>query len=276
MATSNDASIAATQPIGVFDSGLGGLTVLSAIHELLPSEDLIYFGDTARVPYGSKSRDTVIRYSEEILEFLVSKNVKIVIVACNTASAYAIEILRKKTDLSVIGVVEPGIQALVKQHPDVTQAAVIATRSTIKSQAYQLKSKLIQPGLSLYAKACPLLVPLIEEGMAEKKAAELIIREYLDEILRENIEHVILGCTHYPLIKESIKKLYPNLTLIDSSLEAAGSLQVLLEEKNLKNENTTEGKISIYVSDITESLADMEKLFFGNTIYSMEKVILGW
>ena len=265
-----------TQPIGVFDSGLGGLTVLSAIHEKLPSENLIYFGDTARVPYGSKSRDTVIRYSEEILEFLITKGVKTVVVACNTASSYAIDLLREKNQLPILGVVEPGIQALVKQNPNISQAAVIATRSTVKSGTYQSKAKKIKSDLSLYAKACPLLVPLIEEGMAEKKAAELIIREYLDEIVRENIEHVILGCTHYPIIKETIKRVYPDLNLIDSSLEVASSLELLLEEKNLKNKETTEGKISIYVSDITESLADMEKLFFGNTIYSMEKVMLGW
>ncbi len=269
-------TLAATSPIGVFDSGLGGLTVLSAVHERLPNENLIYFGDTARVPYGSKSKETIIHYSLEILEFLLQQKVKAVVVACNTASSHALEALREKSPVPVIGVVEPGVAALARHYPEVKRAAVIATRSTVKSNAY---AKLVQQHLGdvhLYQKACPLFVPLVEEGFAERQVTELIIREYLDEIVRDGYSHVILGCTHYPLLKKSIKRIYPQLTLIDSSSEVAHALQELLRQHQLLNNAPTKGEVKLYVSDITDSLLDLEKIFFGKTIHSLEKKVLGW
>lgn len=262
--------------IGVFDSGLGGLTVLSAIAKLLPSENLVYFGDTARVPYGSKSRETVIHYSLEIADFLLSQNVKMIVVACNTASSHALEEMKKKLDIPVIGVVEPGVKALEKYKGDFSKAAVIATRSTVKSSSYKKAAGKLIPEITLFEKACPLLVPLIEEGFTNKQVTEMIVREYLDEIIREDIHHLILGCTHYPLLQETINRIYPTLTLVDSSVETAEEVKKVLSDRELKNKNTQKGSIKLFVSDITDSLLDMEKIFFGGTIDSMEKVLLGW
>jgi glutamate racemase len=262
--------------IGVFDSGLGGLTVLSAIQKSLPHENLVYFGDTARVPYGSKSRDTVIHYSLEIADFLIQQNVKMIVVACNTASSHALIEMKKKVNVPVIGVVEPGVKALAKLFKHSGKAAVIATKSTVKSNSYVNAAREIQPEIHLYQKACPLLVPLIEEGFTNKTATEMIIREYLDEIIREEIKHIILGCTHYPLLKETIKRLYPNVIQVDSSVETAIEVKSMLEQKQLMNDPDANGTIKLFVSDITDSLLEMEKLFFGGTIDSMEKVMLGW
>lgn len=265
------------KPIGIFDSGLGGLTVLSAIHKRMPHENLVYFGDTARVPYGNKSKETIIRYSMEILRFLQSKNVKMVVVACNTASSHAIEVLQQTADIPVIGVVEPGIDALLRNTSGLKKAAVIATRSTVNSRSYQKALKKKNNQIFLYQKACPLFVPLIEEGFADKKMTEPVIREYLDELDREEIRHIILGCTHYPLIKNSIERLYPHFELIDSSIETAEMVFGELQKYNLSNENTsTKGKIEIYTSDITESLEDLRRLFFGESIDKMEKVSFSW
>ncbi|MCS6984091.1 MAG: glutamate racemase [Leptospiraceae bacterium] len=263
------------QPIGVFDSGLGGLTVLSAIHELLPHEDLIYFGDTARVPYGNKSRETVIRYSLEILDFLLQKNVKAVVVACNTASAQALETLKEKSPVPVLGVVEPGVKALLKNYPSIKKAAVIATRSTVKSRAYQQSLKQKKADLDVIEKACPLLVPLVEEGYSDHAVTRLILQEYLQELVEQGFEHVILGCTHYPLLKKAIREIYPKLKLIDAAQEVARELREFLEATNLISNKNELGTIRLYVSDITESIAELEKLFFGKTIRSLEKVVLG-
>jgi len=276
--------MADNRAIGIFDSGLGGLTVLAAIKKKLPHEHLIYFGDTARVPYGSKSRETVIRYSLEIQEFLARQDVKMIVVACNTASSHALDEMRSKYDIPVMGVVEPGVRALSSHAQNsgqgisgmIKRAAVIATRSTIKSGSYEAAMKAINPEVFLYSKACPLLVPLIEEGFTDRKATEMILREYLDEIIREDIGHIILGCTHYPLLKSVIERLYPQITLIDSSVETANMLDELLTRRGLKNDSGAGAIIKLFVSDITDSLLDMEKLFFGGTIDSVEKVSLGW
>lgn len=268
--------MADSSPIGVFDSGLGGLTVLSAVHQLLPQENLIYFGDTARVPYGSKSRETIIRYSLEILEFLLEKKVKAVVVACNTASSHALEALREKSPVPVLGVVEPGISALIRESPGNEKAAVIATRSTVRSGSYEKVLETRTPGKRLYARACPLLVPLVEEGMKDKKVTEMVLREYLDEIDREGISHVILGCTHYPLLKDTIASLYPNFKLIDSSVEIARALEETLQKNNIANQLNGQGQIDLFFSDITDNLPELEKLFLGNTIQSIHKVSLGW
>ncbi|MCB1145859.1 MAG: glutamate racemase [Leptospiraceae bacterium] len=265
----------AHHPVGVFDSGLGGLTVLSAIHRRLPGENLIYFGDTARVPYGSKSKETVIRYSLEILEFLLTKNVKYVVAACNTASSLALQELRERSPVPVLGVVEPGVLALARYDDTIDRAGVIATRSTIRSGAYEKTASRLLPSLSLFSKACPLLVPMIEEGFLRKNITELILREYLDEIEREGIRHLILGCTHYPLLKETITRLYPQFNLIDSSEETAVQLEQDLTEKKLTGEKNN-GRVNLFVSDITDSFRDMEKLFFGSALHSVEKVVLGW
>lgn len=285
------------RPIGVFDSGLGGLTVLAAIRSLLPQEDLIYFGDTARVPYGNKSKQTVIRYSLEIIEFLLSKGVKAIVVACNTASSYALPMLEKALQeaglsIPIIGMVEPGVLALQKFMPSLQppfqKVALIATRSTVRSSAYEKKTAQMFPQIQLFSRACPLFVPLIEEGMLDKVFTEMIVREYLDEIDREKISYVILGCTHYPLLKKTIQRMYPHFKLIDSSLQAAEFLQKQLRLQKLLKENLpqkdlpaggvddSQGSIRLYVSDISDSLQDLALLFFGNSIDSVQQMDLSW
>ncbi|MDH5717320.1 MAG: glutamate racemase [Spirochaetia bacterium] len=266
----------AEKPVGVFDSGLGGLTVLSAIQEKLPNENLIYFGDTARVPYGSKSKETVIKYSLEILDFLLEKKVKMIVAACNTVSAYAIEEMRKKSSVPVIGVIEPCVKTVSQKAPENEKIAVIATKSTIKSGAYEKLLKKVRPDVYLFSKAAPLFVPLVEEGFSEKAVTEEIIKEYLDEISKEKIKHIILGCTHYPLLKKTIKRIYPEFILYDSSIETALFLELKLKENQLQSQNKAAGQIELFVSDVTDSLYDLEKLFFGKTIDRIEKVLLGW
>lgn len=271
----NKIKLDAQSAIGIFDSGLGGLTVLSAIHKLLPHEDLIYFGDTARVPYGSKSKETVIRYSIEIADFLQTKNIKMIVVACNTASSHALSALQKKFSIPVLGVVEPGVAALQSLHHEQLQkVAVIATRSTVRSQAYQQEIEKQFANIQLVAQACPLFVPLVEEGLLDKNFTDMIVRQYLDELDREQIKHIILGCTHYPLLKKTIQRLYPHFHLIDSSVQTAKTVQNILTEKNLLHANG--GSIRLYVSDITDSLQDMATLFFGESIASVEKIALNW
>ncbi|RME92677.1 MAG: glutamate racemase [Candidatus Hydrogenedentota bacterium] len=263
-------------PIGIFDSGVGGLTVLSAIEKALPSENLLYFGDTARVPYGTKSKDTVIRYSKEIYSFLVDKGSKAIVIACNTASSHALEILQKESSIPVLGVVEPGIRAylnVAKQGK--SKPAVIATRSTVKSGSYEKAYKKLNGSGRLFTKACPLFVPMIEENYMEKKAMDLVIHEYLDELIREEITHVILGCTHYPLLLPKLSAMYPTIQFINPAEEVALELKDLLEQKNLRNQQT-QGELKVYVSDITDTLSDLQTLFLGEKIDSIERVVLDW
>ena len=260
--------------IGIFDSGLGGLTVLSAIHSLLPDEDIVYFGDTARVPYGTKSKKTIIKYSEEILEFLLGLDVKLIVIACNTASAYALEHLRVKTKIPVLGVIEPGVDSLIESCPDGEKAALIATTATVSSKSYEKILNQKNPKIMLMAKACPLFVPLVEEGLLRSKITEYAIHHYLEKIKKKDIQDIILGCTHYPLLKPKIKELYPEFNLIDSSLEAAKALKKYLSLKNLLNASETKGKVEIYVSDITGAFRGLVKLFLGKPRPKIFKKVL--
>lgn len=266
--------LSAEQPIGLFDSGLGGLTVLNAVQAMMPGENLIYFGDTARVPYGSKSEATVQGYAHQIAEFLLDKNVKLIVIACNTATAFALDSLAKELPVPVIGVIEPGVMALHTEAKQVSKAAVIATKSTVRSKAYENTAAKLMPDLVLYSKACPLLVPLIEEGFLQKKVTQDIIHDYMDELVREEISHVILGCTHYPLLKPVMAKMYPHLVLVDSSVETAKSVKAALQKNDMLNKNMADAETSIYVSDIADSFQSLESLFTGNKIHHMTKVNL--
>ncbi|AFM10923.1 glutamate racemase [Turneriella parva DSM 21527] len=259
----------ASMPIGVFDSGLGGLTVLSEIHRVLPHENLVYFGDTARVPYGNKSSTTIIRYSREITKFLLKQNVKAIVVACNTASSYALEAIRELTEIPVLGVIDPAVRSLIVRAPQSAIAGLIATKGTIASASYE--SSLGRNGgkQKLVAQPCPLLVPLIEEGYASSKAADLILQDYLEPLAKSGVEYLLLGCTHYPLIAESIRRLYPQFTLIDSAAETATTLQKLLRDADLlaKSERPS---VELYVSDMTESMRNLKELFFAGKVDRFE------
>lgn len=259
----------ASMPIGVFDSGLGGLTVLREIHRQLPNENLVYFGDTARVPYGNKSATTIIRYAREIVRFLLARDVKAIVVACNTASSYALEAIREMTDIPVLGVIDPAVRSLTQRAPAGSVAGLIATKGTIASHAYDAAAQRHHGQQKLISQACPLLVPLIEEGYAESQAAELILRDYLQPLAEQGTEYLILGCTHYPLIAGTIKRLYPQFRLIDSAAETAHELQKLLAERELLR-SETETRIELFVSDMTESMQKLRELFFSGRVDRFE------
>jgi glutamate racemase len=219
------------RPIGVFDSGIGGLTAVRELFRQLPHESVVYFGDTARLPYGNKSRETVTRFSLEIASFLVRQNVKCVVVACNTASSHALETLRSRYDLPIVGVIEPAAKAAVAVSPH-GLVGVVGTLATVGSHAYVEAITRIAPGASVIARACPLFVPLVEEGWLDHKVTWLVAEEYLAELRAANLESLILGCTHYPLLAPLLHELMgPAVTLVDSGAEAARATAQLLAER---------------------------------------------
>lgn len=242
-------------PIGVFDSGVGGLTVVREIMRQIPNEKIIYFGDTARVPYGSKSKDTVTRFSRQIVRFLQTHNVKTIVIACNTASAYALEDLEKEIDIPVIGVVKPG----AKVASEVTRngkIGVIATEATIGSKIYSQYITEINKDVTIFGKACPLFVPLVEEGLWQDPVTDEIARRYLAELIDIDIDTLILGCTHYPLIRSTVAKIMgEDVTLVNPAYETARELKELLKEKGLLNEKQPalgENQYRFFVSDGAE------------------------
>jgi glutamate racemase len=220
-------------PIGIFDSGIGGLTVVRAVYERLPHESTVYFGDTARVPYGPKSPETVTRYSLEILDWLLKQRVKAVVIACNTSTAHALETLQKQSPVPVIGVIEPGARAAAAAST-AGPIGVIGTAGTIASNAYARAIQRARPGARVEQKACPLFVPLVEEGWFEHPAAELIAREYLEPLRQARVDTLVLGCTHYPLLKPLLQRVMgPEVRLIDSGEETAAAVEQALGAASL-------------------------------------------
>ena len=221
------------KPIGVFDSGLGGLTVFREILRQLPDENLVYFGDTARVPYGSKSRETIIHYTRQILNFMRTKEVKAIVVACNTASAYALEELKDKVDVPIIGVVKPGARAAVRQTKS-RRIGIMGTQATIRSGLYPSYIHEIDPSVLVFQKPCPLIVPLVEEGLWDDPLTTEAIRRYTRVFREENADTVIMGCTHYPLVRSTIRKvLGDDVTLVNPAYETTVALKQVLEEQKI-------------------------------------------
>ncbi|MBR5367809.1 MAG: glutamate racemase [Lachnospiraceae bacterium] len=253
-------------PIGVFDSGVGGLTVVKELMEQLPNERIIYYGDTARVPYGNKSRETVIRYSREITDFLVGQNVKAIVVACNTASALALDELTGYVNVPIIGVVKPGARAAAAASKT-GKIGVIATRATVSSGIYEAYLKQKSPDLKVFAKACPLFVPLVEEGLTDDPITDSIIHRYLDELLEKGIDSLVLGCTHYPLLKDSIARAVgKSVTLVNPAYETARSFKALLEEKELLCETKDkDGQNPVNTFFVSDS-PDQFRSFAGNVL----------
>lgn len=251
-------------PIGVFDSGVGGLTVAREIMRQIPNERIVYFGDTARVPYGSKSKETITRFSKQIVRFLQTHQVKTIVVACNTASAYALDTLEKEIDIPIIGVVKPGAKVAARVTRN-GKIGVIATQATIGSGIYSDYIKKQNPNATIYGKACPLLVPLIEEGLLRDPVTDEIARRYLTELIDIDIDTLILGCTHYPLIRSTVGKIMgEGVTLVNPAYETASELKRLLEEKNLLNNTPPElgrNQYEFYVSDGAEKFKQ-----FANSI----------
>lgn len=242
-------------PIGVFDSGVGGLTVAREIMRQMPNEKIIYFGDTARVPYGSKSQETVTRFSEQIVRFLRTFQVKTIVVACNTASAYALDSLEKNVDVPIIGVVKPGAKVAAGATRN-GRIGVIATEATIGSGIYSKYIKELNQNVTIYEKACPLFVPLVEEGLWEDPVTDEIARRYLTGLIDTDIDTLILGCTHYPLIRSTLGRIMgEKVTLVNPAYETAIELKAMLKELQLLNGETPglgSNKYQFYVSDKAE------------------------
>ena len=253
-------------PIGVFDSGVGGLTVVREIIRQLPSENIVYFGDTARVPYGTKSRDTVIHYSEQIVNFLQTKQVKAIVIACNTATAYALDVLKEKLDIPIIGVVRPGAITAVNATQN-GRIGIIATEGTVGSGFDAKVIKEYNSEIQVVQKACPLFVSLVEEGWTNDPITDEVAKRYLRSLLDSNIDTLVLGCTHYPLLRKTIGRLVgEKVTLVNPAYETACSLREMLKSEGLYRES---GKTSyhFYVSDGAERFHD-----FANSILPVELV----
>lgn len=236
-------------PIGVFDSGVGGLTVAKEIMRQLPGERLVYFGDTARVPYGTKSKATVCKYSKQIAKFLMTKNVKAIVIACNTASALAREELEAMVDVPIIDVVQPGAK-MAAESTKCNTIGVLGTQSTIKSGIYERYVHDINPELTVVSKACPLFVPLVEEGLFEDRITEDIVGRYLHDMKEYEIDALVLGCTHYPLLRGVIgREVGESVKLVNPAYETAKSLKAMLKEKNLLSPAVSTDDHEFYVSD---------------------------
>ena len=249
-------------PIGVFDSGVGGLTVVREIMRNLPDERIVYFGDTARVPYGSKSKNTVIRYSRQIVHFLETQQVKAIVIACNTASALALDTIEKEIDLPIIGVVKPGAQMAVETTQN-KRVGVIATESTIQSGLYQQLITEADPAITVYGKPCPLFVPLVENGRVHRGdvVIETVVKEYLTPLKDAGVDTLILGCTHYPLLEEVISDyMGPDVTLIDSGAEAANLASTQF------NPNDGPGATQYFVSDDPQGFDQLAELFLQEKV----------
>ncbi len=253
-----------TAPVGVFDSGVGGLTVAREIMRQIPNEKIVYFGDTARVPYGGKSRETIIRYSRQIIRFLQTQQVKAIVVACNTASVCALDVIEKELDIPIIGVVKPG----AKTAAEVTRngkIGLIGTELTVNSHIYPEYIQSINPKASVIGKACPLFVPLVEEGLREDPVTDEIAMRYLSELIDQDIDTLILGCTHYPLIRHTIGKIMgEGVTLVNPAYETATALKKLLADHDLLNPvvpKLGENKYRFFVSDASEKFKQ-----FANSI----------
>ena len=249
------------RPLGIFDSGIGGLTVLDAICRRLPRERLVYFGDTARLPYGTKSRETVTRFAREIVDFLMTKDPKAIVVACNTASAYSLPVIREMVDIPVVGVVEPGAEAALRMTRN-NKIGVIGTRATIQSGAYLEAIQARKPDAKVFSKACPLFVPLIEEGWIDHPVTLEVAREYLEHLVAFEVDTLILGCTHYPLLKGVIEKVVrPEVVLVDSAEETARTLEQVLSRDAMLSPGLVGPRCELFVSDMHLNLRLQVKKF---------------
>jgi len=260
--------------IGVFDSGVGGLTVVKAINELLPAESVVYFGDTARVPYGSKSPETVIRFAREDAEFLLGKSIKLLVVACNTASSVSLPALRDFADVPVVGVIEPGALAASRVTRSGT-VAVIGTLGTVSSGAYQKALRGFPSVRKVIAEPTPLLVPLVEEGWLDRPATRMILEEYTAPLVAEGADTLVLGCTHYPLLKPCLAGLLgPGIALVDSAESTAAEVSRILGERGLRSERAR-GANSFFVSDIPLKFQEIAQRFLGSAVTLVTQVEVG-
>ncbi|MDH4231140.1 MAG: glutamate racemase [Nitrospirota bacterium] len=263
-----------SKPIGIFDSGIGGLTVLKEIYKQLPYESTVYLGDTARVPYGIRSPETVTRYSFENTRFLFSKEVKMIVIACNTASSVSLESVRSSVSVPVVGVIEPGAKAAAAATIN-KKIGVIGTEATIKSNSYAKAILNIDKDIEVFGVACPLLVPLVEEGWTEGSIAEMTAEKYLQDIKKNGIDTLVLGCTHYPLMKGILSRVMgENVNLIDSAIETAREIRAVLHDLSLLNSSGEEIIREFYVTDSPEKFKSVGERFLGEHIQHIKKIKL--
>jgi glutamate racemase len=261
-----------SRPVGIFDSGVGGLTVCKAIRDILPAEHIIYYGDTARFPYGTRSIETVIRYSREITEYLKTRNVKMIVIACNTASAVALDVLKGENSIPIIGVIEAGARAACNRLKG-RKLGVIGTRATVKSESYVKAIKNIDPTIEVIQQHATLFVSLTEEGLIDDEVTRLVAKKYIQHIYDSDVRTLILGCTHFPLLKKAIHDIFPDLDLIDTGVEIALEVNSILREKNLEN-NGSNTDIELYASDISDTLQRLKEMFFGKNRTEIKKLII--
>lgn len=258
------------RPIGIFDSGIGGLTVMKEIAEQLPYEDIIYFGDTARVPYGTRSKETIIKYTFQCINFLVSKNIKLVVIACNTATASALEEVQAHFDIPIIGVVEPGVVTATEATTN-KKIGIIGTTSTINSGAYQESIRKKLSDVEVIGVSCPLFVPIVEEGWQDTEVARLTAEKYLLELSEHEIDTLVLGCTHYPILKYTISKV-TDAKLINPAFETAKTVKSLLTNNNLNTESEENPKQEFYVSDDPEKFRRIGGNILNKNIKNIAKI----
>ena len=261
----------ASHPIGIFDSGLGGLTVARAIRERMPAESIVYFGDTARVPYGPKSKDTILQFTREAEQFFREHQVKCIVIACNTASALALPTIRNEITTPIIGVINPGAAAAVAATTS-KKIGVIGTNATINSDAYTHAIHHLDESVTVYAQPCPLFVPLVEEGWCDRPATNLIIEEYLSPLRSANIDTLVLGCTHYPLLTEQIGTFMgSDTTLVDSASTCAVELESLLAEQSIQSVDQ-EGTEAFFVTDAAARFTELGTRFLGRRLQAIRVV----
>jgi glutamate racemase len=261
-----------TRPIGVFDSGVGGLTVVRALMERLPLESIVYFGDTARVPYGIKSVATIEHYTAQITDFLLAREVKMLIVACNTMAAVASHVVKGKAPVPVLDVIDAGARAAVLATRS-RAVGVIGTPTTINSNAYARRMHALDGRVRLYSQACPLFVPLVEEGWLDHPVTRLTAQEYLKSVLAEGVDTLVLGCTHYPLLKPLLAEVAgPEVALVDSGVTVAGQAAQLLEETGLANPGEAPAYYQYFVTDIPLRFQTIGERFLGRSLGEVEKV----
>jgi len=262
---------AAARPIGVFDSGIGGLTVLRALVGVLPTEDFIYLGDTARLPYGTKSNEVIVRYSRENTEFLLAKGIKMLVVACNTSSAVALETIARDTMVPVVGVIEPGARAAVAASRS-GKIGVIGTEATIASGAYTREIQRIRPKAEIYTRACPLFVPLVEEGWTENQVAQQTVAYYLESLKQSGIDTLLLGCTHYPLLVDLFtRELGRGVRVVDSATATARAVRERLRALHIAR-GSGDGGQSFFVTESPERFVRVGRRFFGPEVESAVRI----
>ncbi|MEW6052316.1 MAG: glutamate racemase [Nitrospirota bacterium] len=263
------------RPIGVFDSGIGGLTVLKELLRELPDENTIYLGDTARVPYGIRSAETVIRYSFENTRFLCAKDIKLLVIACNTASSVSLSAVKGSVSIPVTGVIEPGAKAAAGATRN-KKVGVIGTEATIRSSAYTKAINAIDESIEVFGLACPLFVPLVEEGWTEGQIATMIARQYLHGIRDKGIDTVVLGCTHYPLLKQVIADVMGDgVTLIDSAVETSREIRLILDALGLRKDGAGTPSREFFVTDSADRFLKVGEKFLGRKIENIAQVAVG-